>query len=247
MKKHWLLIALASLLLGGEVSRKGTATHTHTSRLARGGVLLVALVVSLGMFVSSTDHAKAQAGAQIDISGDWTFTVLAGGPFLDCAATITQAGTGLSMAMDCTSSQGFQGGPISFHSRDLRGTIDTATGDISMSGTLTAAVGGPNPLALDVRGTASPDGNSMSGSFTSIGEGGPSGTFTGVRQLAAPPAATVAAAAPESTAAPTAAAALPSTGSAPAGSGDSTGLWAALIAAAGAAVLAGGLALRRRA
>jgi hypothetical protein len=164
--------------------------HTHTSRLVRGGVLLVALVVSVCMFVSSTDRAEAQ----IDISGDWTFTVLAGGgPFLDCTATITQAGTGLSMAMDCTSSQGFQGGTISFHSRDLRGTIDTATGDISMSGTLTAAVGGANPLALDVRGTVSPDGNSMSGSWTSPGG---SGTFDGVRQSASPPAATVATAAP---------------------------------------------------
>lgn len=51
-------------------------------------------------------------------------------------------------------------------------------------------------------------------------------------------------------AAPTAGAtvALPTTGSASAGSGDSTGLWAALAAAAGAVMLAGGLlVLRRRA
>lgn len=43
------------------------------------------------------------------------------------------------------------------------------------------------------------------------------------------------------------AAALPSAGSASASSGDSTGLWAALAAVAGAVMLAGGLALRRRA
>ena len=51
-------------------------------------------------------------------------------------------------------------------------------------------------------------------------------------------------------AAPTAATtgALPATGSAPTGSGDSIGLWAALAAAAGAVMLAGGLlALSRRA
>jgi hypothetical protein len=48
--------------------------------------------------------------------------------------------------------------------------------------------------------------------------------------------------------APTATVTLPTTGSASAGSGDSTGLWAALAAAAGAVMLAGGLlALRRRA
>lgn len=48
--------------------------------------------------------------------------------------------------------------------------------------------------------------------------------------------------------APTATRALPATGGGSAGSGDSTGLWAALAAAAGAVMLAGGLlALRRRA
>ena len=41
-------------------------------------------------------------------------------------------------------------------------------------------------------------------------------------------------------------AALPATGSASASSGDSTGLWAALAAAAGAVMLAGGLLTRRR-
>ena len=58
--------------------------------------------------------------------------------------------------------------------------------------------------------------------------------------------ATVAAEAPAPTAAPTAAGALPTTGSAPAGSGDSTGLWAALAAVTGAVMLAGGLLAQRR-
>ncbi len=53
--------------------------------------------------------------------------------------------------------------------------------------------------------------------------------------------------APAPTAAPTAAAVLPTTGGGAAGSGDSTGLWLALAAAAGALMLAAGIALRRRA
>ena len=91
MKKHWLLIALPSLLSCGEVSREETAMHIHTLRFVRAGALLAALAVSLGMFVSSTDHVKAQADAPIDISGDWIIRVSNG---LTCTATITQAGTG---------------------------------------------------------------------------------------------------------------------------------------------------------
>jgi hypothetical protein len=52
---------------------------------------------------------------------------------------------------------------------------------------------------------------------------------------------------PAPAAAPTAAAVLPKTGGGPGGSADSTSLWFALAAAAGAVMLAGGLALRRRA
>jgi len=196
--------------------------HTHTSRLVRGGVLLVALVVSLGMFVSSTGRAEAQ----IDVSGEWIVTTLnsGAGDSLDTAATITQAGTRLSMAVDNWS----LAGPGTFS-----GTIDTATGDFSLSGTVVAG-DGTTSLSYDLTGTASPDGNSISGSYTR----NTSGTFDGVRQLAATSPAAVAAAVPE-------------TGSGPASSGDSTGLWAALpalAAVAGAVMVAGGLlAARRRA
>lgn len=150
--------------------------HTHTSGLVRGGVLLVALVASLAMFVSST----ARAEAQIDISGDWIVTEDSLGAPSPCAATVTQTGTGLAMVLeDCASLPGQQG--------TFSGTIDTATGDFSLSGTFTSG------LALDLTGTASPDGNSISGSFT-----GPlPGTFDGVRQLAATSAAAVAAAVPK--------------------------------------------------
>jgi hypothetical protein len=201
--------------------------HTQTSRLVRGGVLLVALVISLSMFVSSTDHAKVQAEAQIDISGDWTFTVSNG---LTCTATVTQAGTDVSWPMDC--GVDFPG------TFSLSGTIDTATGDFSLSGTFV----GPNGIAqpFDSTGTASPDGNSMSGSWTGFNE---SGTFEGVRQSASPPAVTVA------TPAAAVAAALPETGSGGYVDQSSSGLpmvaWLAL-AGASLAVLCLGVGLWTR-
>ncbi len=70
---------------------------------------------------------------------------------------------------------------------------------------------------------------------------------TGVVPPTSTPAPATSTPAPAAPAAPTAAAVLPTAGGGSAGSGDSTGLAVALAAAAGALMLAAGLALRRRA
>ena len=101
--------------------------------------------------------------------------------------------------------------------------------------------GGTQPSAFQAFIEGQFDGDTLSGRFT-LGIGACFVPFSA--QLVAAVAAPTAAA----SAALPGTAALPATGSASAGSGDSTGLWAALAAAAGAVMLAGGLlALRRRA
>ncbi len=171
MRKHWLLIALAvfSAVLAASAlacsddnnNDGGGGTGTPGEKTpAEGGA---PGAEDEPVDVTTTDRAEAQ----IDISGDWIVTEDSLGTPSPCAAAVTQAGPGLSMVLeDCASLPGQQG--------TFSGTIDTATGDFSLSGTFTRG------LALDLTGTASPDGNSISGSFT-----GPlPGTFDGVRQLA---------------------------------------------------------------
>jgi len=101
--------------------------------------------------------------------------------------------------------------------------------DGSFSETFPDPVGG---FDVDIEGQF--EGDAVSGTFGVAGLNCVDVPFSGEVGVAAP--------------APTATVTLPTTGSASAGSGDSTGLWAALAAAAGAVMLAGGVvALRRRA
>jgi len=99
--------------------------------------------------------------------------------------------------------------------------------------------GGTQPSAFTAYIEGQFDGDTLSGGFT-LGIGACFVPFSA--QLVAAVAAPTAAA----SAALPGTAVLPATGSASASSGDSTGLWAALAAAAGAVMLAGGLLTRRR-
>jgi hypothetical protein len=172
MKKHRLLIALAlpAVLAASAVACTDDNSDGGGATAREPAVTATAPVpADTATAVAAPDRGEAQ----IDISGDWIITVLLGGdPIGDCAATVTQAGTGLSLAVDCASLA--QGTPLAGFQGTLSGTIDTATGDFSMSGTYA------NGVAQDLTGTASPDGNSMSGSYTNVSLSGVSGTFDGV-------------------------------------------------------------------
>jgi hypothetical protein len=89
----------------------------------------------------------------IDISGQWGAVALQ--PSTDCALTIAQMGEALHITGICTELQTMTTGNV-----DLNGTINTTTGMFSAAGSLTNLCDG-----LGIEGTATPDGNSMSGTY----------------------------------------------------------------------------------
>lgn len=128
--------------------------------------LLAALAPAAVLLVTLSDHAQAQ----IDISGNWKIT-LSGDRSDTCTAVYSQSGSDLSSETDCEV----------YGSATLSGTIDPSTGSFHLTGGITNAQG--TTYQVDVLGTASLDGNSISGTW-SLPDLGFSGTFVGVRQTA---------------------------------------------------------------
>lgn len=120
---------------------------------------LLSSAVAFGLRVSPV-------AALINISGSWNVTM--SHPDLSqpdaCTATVTQVGSSVALSMNCT-----QLGAI-----NASGSINTTTGSFTLSGTL-------GPFSFVMTGTASGDGNSMSGTWQSGLVGG-TGTFTGSRK-----------------------------------------------------------------
>ncbi|MEX0785429.1 MAG: dockerin type I repeat-containing protein [Dehalococcoidia bacterium] len=129
--------------------------------LAAAAALLVLLILTAIMW---TAH-DTNAGQSIDISGEWNFEVggFGEGTF-GCSSAIAQSGSSFTMDTDCP---GLGLG-------EFTGSIDPATGEFTASGQL---VGIPVELA----GTVSPDGESLSGMWDAelIGL---SGTLTATRK-----------------------------------------------------------------
>lgn len=116
------------------------------------------------------DGRFARASASIDITGQWNG--LAFSPVAICDASIIQIIDQFVIDGSCTA----QGMTASGH---LSGTINTDSG--SLTGTGSAF---PACTSITIAGTASMDGNSMSGTYDCQGPFGPfSGPFTGSRQL----------------------------------------------------------------
>ena len=133
--------------------------NAHTMLRARG--LLIAVAAAVVLFAA----LSGRAAAQIDISGDWSITI-DGAISGTCTAAIVQTGTEIFLAIDC-----------GFGSGNLRGSIDPANGNLDLSGSIV--------LGVVLIGTASEDGNSISGTWDT-GSLGFSGTFTGSRTSETP-------------------------------------------------------------
>ena len=128
---------------------------SYVSRIA--AALVVAAVATVGGAWLIAD----QAHAQIDLTGDWEFTV--SGIFPDtCQGVIIQTGAEIFSTLECSAL-----GVLT-----MTGTIDEATGTFAT----TASVLG---VTVELVGTASEDGSSISGTW--VADLGLSGTFSGTR------------------------------------------------------------------
>jgi len=109
--------------------------------------LLVPLVVAAALIALPAERAAALT----DISGTWNITLLHPDVVgsIACSAVIAQPGSTLSASMTCTG----------LGSGTLTGSINTSSGAFTLSGPL----GG---YTMNMSGTATPDGNSMNGTFT---------------------------------------------------------------------------------
>ncbi len=129
---------------------------------ARIKVLTLALVVLTVLAIALSPSPGNRAHAQIDLTGRWDihFVVMLSG---DCDVAIMQTGTDLLLVGQCDIAG----------SGSLEGTIDQDTGQFTLSGSL----GG---IGAVIEGTASEDGNSVSGT---VGTDllGIAGTFAGTR------------------------------------------------------------------
>jgi hypothetical protein len=118
------------------------------------------LVALLGVAVLPAGRASAA----VDISGQWNMTLLHPDVIgaINCSATVTQGGSNLTVPIVCDQ----------LASGTLTGTIDTSTGQFTLSGSI------PNPMYFI--GTAAQDGDSMSGYWV-VDPVPASGTFSGIR------------------------------------------------------------------
>ena len=129
--------------------------------LVSGGVAgLILVAVSLLAVLGPATPAQAQ----IDISGAWDFEILGFGPeAIPCPSMIVQNGATFTIDVECRN--------IGFG--DFVGDIDVETGEFTASGTIAS-------LPIELAGTASPDGETIEGTWdaSSIGL---SGTLTATR------------------------------------------------------------------
>ena len=116
----------------------------HARRLALAAPAAVALLLLSLLTLVAAGPARAQ---DIDITGEWDFDVSGAIP-LSCTATITQSDTAFAMAFRCPD----------LGSGAFNGTINRETGELSATGSLIT-------IPVDLTGTASPDGASISGSW----------------------------------------------------------------------------------
>ena len=125
----------------------------------------IAIAAAPGRPSSPTVSPTPTQPALIDISGQWnTFTF---GTDFSCSITITQTGGSYTLSGPCQSG----GGPVNAISLD--GSIDTATGAFAGTGILPGTCS-----SLSVSGTATSDGNSLSGTYQCDRT---PGDFTGTR------------------------------------------------------------------
>ena len=124
--------------------------------------LLIGSVMAL-----NGDSASAGATPTANISGSWniSFSLSGGGGEGTCSSEIVQADGTLTIASLCDI----------VGESNFTGTIDKNTGAFSATDTTNAFCA---PIST-ISGSASPDGNSMSGDFNC---GGNTGTFTGSRK-----------------------------------------------------------------
>lgn len=134
----------------------------YRSRLPRVLFLLMLLVGAMAVVLSLTDRAEAQ----VDISGDWSFSI-AGAISGTCRSAIFQTGSDLFAPTTCSV----------VGSGDLEGSIDPDTRAVSLAG----ALGG---IDVSLEGVVSEDGNSMEGVWTAFVVF--TGTFTGTRTSTVP-------------------------------------------------------------
>jgi hypothetical protein len=121
--------------------------------------LVLAFGAVLGWLAAPTAHAA------VDISGEWTIT-FSGDVDTTCGATIVQTGDALDATLRC-------GLPDDGR---LNGTIDPDSGAFNLELTF-------DPVFFNLAGVASPDGQTLSGSWHAVGF---TGTFSGVRGTAMP-------------------------------------------------------------
>ena len=133
--------------------------NAHTALRARR--LLVAVAAAVVLLAALSGRAEAQ----IDLSGDWNIT-FDGAISGSCTAAIVQTGTELFVALDCGIGSGIG-----------HGSIDPVTRSFDLSG--------PLVFGVVLSGTASEDGNSISGTWDT-GSLGFSGTFAGNRASETP-------------------------------------------------------------
>lgn len=132
----------------------------HRMLVAGGSAFLVLLAVTLVALFGDVTPARAQ----IDISGEWNFEVFGFGPVaVPCATTIEQTDTTFTIETECTNV-----GPGSF-----TGTIDIETGEFTASGSIAG-------IPIELAGTASPDGQTIEGTWNASVIGF-SGTLTAER------------------------------------------------------------------
>ena len=132
------------------------------ARTSRARLLVVIAATAAAVAALALMSLTARpAHAQIDLTGDWNVT-FDGIYFVEqVSLEVTQSGADLTI-------------DLGFGDAQLNGTIDKGTGAFSVSGCPGDCLG------LSMTGTTSPDGNSMSGSFSAgIGD---SGSFTGTRK-----------------------------------------------------------------
>ena len=133
--------------------------NAHTA--LRASRLLIAVAAAVVLFAALSGRAEAH----IDISGDWNIA-LDGTISVRCTVAIVQTGTELFAAANCGIGSG-----------DFRGSIDAASGSFDLSGLIV--------FSVVLTGTASEEGNSISGTWTTVPPGY-SGTFTGNRASETP-------------------------------------------------------------
>ena len=155
-------VGIALLGLPPSATLTSTPTPTNTATPTPTPTKPLAPKLSLDVTTSGTARGAPPTGGAppIDISGGWDFDL--GSGLASCFVAITQTDSNLDWEMSCHSSLGEV--DVAFIES---GTIDTTTGEFSVSGTLG-----------NLSGVASQDGNSMTSS---------NGTaFTGTRVKSAP-------------------------------------------------------------